>query len=203
MTGAAAKRMAPADTPGSASRWEALFGCPAPQRLCSLVEQAVAWREQVLLHGDVPTTIAHDLQLAAEHALQRRGVNQQPDQSSLSAAVSFPGPALHHDGVGDASPPDASGATPTRPPTRAGAASRTRALPPAASQLLPGSQLIKAHGGRNHVVGVEADGFRYEGELFSSLSAIAKHITGTHWNGLLFFGLRKRRSYPPAPRRHG
>ncbi|RYE66769.1 MAG: DUF2924 domain-containing protein [Oxalobacteraceae bacterium] len=81
--------------------------------------------------------------------------------------------------------------------------SASRALPPAASQLLPGSQLIKAHGGRNHVVDVEADGFRYEGELFTSLSAIAKHITGTHWNGLLFFGLRKRRSYPPTPRRHG
>lgn len=203
MTGAAAKRIAPADTPGSASRWEALFGCPPPQRLPGLVEQAVAWREQVLLHGDVPATIAHDLQLAVEHALLRRGVSQQSDQSSSSAAVPVPAPALHHDGAGDASPPDASAATSTRQPSRAGAASRTRALPPAASQLLPGSQLIKAHGGRNHIVGVEAGGFRYEGELFSSLSAIAKHITGTHWNGLLFFGLRKRRSYPPTPRRHG
>lgn len=203
MTGAAAKRIAPADTPGSATRWEALFGGPAPHRLPGLVEQAVAWREQMLLHGDVPATIAHDLQLAAEHALQRRGVSHQPDQSSLSAAVSVPEPALHHDGVVDASRPDASGATPNRQPTRTGAASRTCALPPAASQLLPGSQLIKAHGGRNHVVDVEADGFRYEGELFTSLSAIAKHITGTHWNGLLFFGLRKRRSYPPTPRRHG
>ncbi|MES3055611.1 DUF2924 domain-containing protein [Sphingomonas faeni] len=203
MTEAAEKRIAPADTPGSVSRWEALFECPAPQRLPGVVEQAVAWRDQVLLHGDIPATIAHDLQLAAEHALQRRGVNRQPNLSSLSAAVSVPAPALHHDGVGDASPADALGATSTRQPTRAGAASRARALPPAASQLLPGSQLIKAHGGRNHVVGVEADGFRYEGELFSSLSAIAKHITGTHWNGLLFFGLRKRRSYPPTPRRHG
>lgn len=195
----AAKRIAYADTSGSAACWEALFGCPAPQRLPSLVEQAVAWREQVLLHGDVPATIAHDLQLAAEHVLQRRGVDQQPDPSSVSTAASDL--ALRHDGVGDTSPADAAGATPTRQPNRATAT--PRALPPAASQLLPGSQLIKAHGGRNHVVRVEADGFRYEGALFSSLSAIAKHITGTHWNGLLFFGLRKRRSYPPTPRRHG
>lgn len=96
----------------------------------------------------------------------------------------------------------ANAASPSQP-LRAGATGRTGALPPAASQLLPGSQLIKVHGGRNHIVAVEAEGFRYEGELFSSLSAIAKHITGTHWNGLLFFGLRKRRSYPPKPRRHG
>ncbi len=198
MTGAAAaKRIAYADTPGSTSRWEALFGCPAPQRLPSLVEQTVAWREQVLLHGDVPATIAYDLQLAAEHVLQRRAANLQPHQSMLPADAL----ALRHDGVGDASPADAAEANPTRQEIRASAT--PCALPPAASQLLPGSQLIKAHGGRNHVVAVEADGFRYEGELFGSLSAVAKHITGTHWNGLLFFGLRKRRSYPPTPRRHG
>lgn len=201
MTGAAAKQMPHPVTLDSASRWKALFGCPAPQRLPGLVEQGVAWREQVLLHGDVPATIAHDLQLAAEHALQRRGVDTQPQQSMPSVPV--PAPALHHDRVSDASPPHAAGATSAHQPTPARNTPRTRALPPAASQLLPGSQLIKAHGGRNHVVAVEADGFRYEGALFSSLSAIAKHITGTHWNGLLFFGLRKRRSYPPTPRRHG
>jgi hypothetical protein len=202
MTGAAAKQIAPANTSGSASRWEALFGCPAPQRLPGLVEQAVAWHEQVLRHGDVTATIAHDLQLAAEHALQRRGVNPPPDQSTSPDAAALV-PALHRDGVGDASPPNAVGAAKIRQPTRARDTQHTPALPPAASQMLPGSQLIKAHGGRNHVVVVEADGFRYEGALFSSLSAIAKHITGTHWNGLLFFGLRKRRSYLPTPRRHG
>jgi hypothetical protein len=53
------------------------------------------------------------------------------------------------------------------------------------------------------VVQVETDGFRYEGASFPSLSAVAKHITGTHWNGLLFFGLRKRRTYPAKPRSHG
>jgi len=34
-------------------------------------------------------------------------------------------------------------------------------------------------------------GFEYGGERFASLSAIAKKITGTKWNGLLFFGLTK------------
>lgn len=37
---------------------------------------------------------------------------------------------------------------------------------------------------------VEADGFRYEGRRYRSLSAIAQAATGTRWNGPRFFGLR-------------
>lgn len=202
--------------PTAAARWEALFGCPAPQRLPSLVEQAVAWREQVLLHGDVSPAIAHDLQLAAEHVLQQRGLAPAGDQpprvvdvmvtgaaGDERASTSAVAPAVAIYVPAAASPVPLARAA-SVPVPAAATPRRTRAapLPPAASQLLPGSQLVKAHGGRNHIVTVEVDGFRYEGELFSSLSAVAKHITGTHWNGLLFFGLRKRRTYPPKPRRH-
>ena len=196
---ATAKPPAVASGSESASRWQALFGCPVPHRLPSLVEQAIAWREQVELHGDVPAAIAHDLQLATEHALQRRGVCQPPSapQSADSQSSITPDVAA----VADVPSQTPAGVTLTAPLTRRVTA-RADVLPPAASQLLPGSQLIKAYGGRNHVVAVEADGFRYNGELFSSLSAIAKHITGTHWNGLLFFGLRKRRTYPPKHRRN-
>jgi hypothetical protein len=87
-------------------------------------------------------------------------------------------------------------------------ASRRRALrvpqpmPPATSQLMVGARLVKVHGGVTHVVDVTAEGMRYDGQLFASLSAVAKHITGTHWNGLLFFGLRRRKTYPPT-RAHG
>ena len=197
---ATAKPPAVASGSESASRWQALFGCPVPHRLPSLVEQAIAWREQVLLYGDVPAAIAHDLQLATEHALQLRGVCQPPSapQSADSQNSIMPDVAT----VADVPSQTPAGGTLTAPLTRRVTA-RAGVLPPAASQLLPGSQLIKAYGGRNHVVAVEADGFRYDGELFSSLSAVAKHITGTHWNGLLFFGLRKRRAYPPKPRRNG
>jgi Protein of unknown function (DUF2924) len=41
------------------------------------------------------------------------------------------------------------------------------------------------------MVRVLDDGFEYDGRRFSSLSAIAKEITGTKWNGFLFFGLAK------------
>ncbi|HCB75095.1 MAG TPA: hypothetical protein DEP91_02815 [Sphingomonas bacterium] len=185
-------------TADAVARWEALFDCSAPSRLPHLMDRAIAWREQVLAHGDIAPAIAHDLQLAAEHArAQRRGEAGSPE--GLDAPVpaiadrlsTIPLPAASADQVPIQRTP--------KPAHRA----RATPLPPAASQLLPGSQLIKAYGGRNHVVAVEPGGFRYEGVLFASLSAIAKHITGTHWNGLLFFGLRKRRTYPAKPRRHG
>ena len=38
---------------------------------------------------------------------------------------------------------------------------------------------------------VLADGFEYEGERYKSLTAVAKAVTGKHWNGFHFFGLRK------------
>ncbi len=36
-----------------------------------------------------------------------------------------------------------------------------------------------------------AKGFEYEGEVYRSLSAIAKAVTGSHWNGYLFFNVPK------------
>jgi Protein of unknown function (DUF2924) len=41
-------------------------------------------------------------------------------------------------------------------------------------------------------VKVLQDGFEYQGRHYRSLSAIARQVTGTRWNGLLFFGLTKR-----------
>ena len=43
-------------------------------------------------------------------------------------------------------------------------------------------------------VTVRVDGFEYEGRVHPSLSAVAKAITGTHWNGFLFFGLTKKKA---------
>jgi hypothetical protein len=56
---------------------------------------------------------------------------------------------------------------------------------------MPGSVLIKEYKGRTIIVHVLDSGFEYDGKRFTSLSAIAKAITGTKWNGLLFFGLTK------------
>jgi hypothetical protein len=56
---------------------------------------------------------------------------------------------------------------------------------------MPGSIIVKEFKNRSIVVTVLDNGFEWEGRKFASLSAIAKVVTGTKWNGLLFFGLTK------------
>src|SRR5579871_5926706 len=58
---------------------------------------------------------------------------------------------------------------------------------------MSGSILVKEYQGNTLVVHVLDRGFEYDGRRFGSLSAIAKDITGTKWNGFLFFGLTKER----------
>ncbi len=53
-----------------------------------------------------------------------------------------------------------------------------------------GSVLRRIHGGRTHEVTVRDRGFEYSGQIYSSLSAVARAITGTNWNGYSFFGCK-------------
>lgn len=55
-----------------------------------------------------------------------------------------------------------------------------------------GTVLRRNVDGREHLVVVEEAGFRYEGGVYRSLSAVAKVIMGTSWNGFVFFGLGER-----------
>jgi hypothetical protein len=54
----------------------------------------------------------------------------------------------------------------------------------------PGTVLTRMYRGRRISVTVQRQGFEHDGQTYRSLSAIAKHVTGSHWNGHLFFGLR-------------
>lgn len=54
---------------------------------------------------------------------------------------------------------------------------------------LPGTVITRHYQGRLLQVKVLAYGFEFEGERFKSLSAVAKKITGAHWNGFRFFNL--------------
>lgn len=56
----------------------------------------------------------------------------------------------------------------------------------------PGTLLTRRVGDRQIVVKVLKDGFEYDSRRYRSLSAIAREVTGTRWNGLLFFGLAER-----------
>ena len=53
-----------------------------------------------------------------------------------------------------------------------------------------GARLIRQWQGAEHHVVVLADGFEWQGRRYQSLSAVARAITGTRWNGPAFFGLR-------------
>jgi Protein of unknown function (DUF2924) len=53
-----------------------------------------------------------------------------------------------------------------------------------------GTVLVRDHQGRRHTVTVEPEGYVWDGTAYSSLSAIARAITGTTWSGPRFFGLK-------------
>ena len=56
-----------------------------------------------------------------------------------------------------------------------------------------GTRLIREWEGVEHTVTVLKDGFDWQGQRFKSLSAVAREISGTRWNGYRFFGLRERK----------
>ena len=68
-------------------------------------------------------------------------------------------------------------------------AAATRSRLPAPRKLTPGTRLVRDWHGVGHTVTVLEQGFAYAGKQWRSLSAIAKAITGAHWNGPRFFGL--------------
>ena len=57
-----------------------------------------------------------------------------------------------------------------------------------------GTRLVREYQRIEHTVTVLTDGYEWEGRPYRSLSAIARAITGTRWNGLVFFGLKSQRS---------
>jgi hypothetical protein len=58
---------------------------------------------------------------------------------------------------------------------------------------IAGTRLIREYQGVEHSVTVLHEGYEYGGRPYQSLSAIARAITGTRWNGWTFFGLKNRR----------
>ena len=69
-------------------------------------------------------------------------------------------------------------------------------------RIKPGTKLIREWNGKVHTVVALEKGFEHNGQRYASLSKIAREITGSHWSGPLFFGLKKRPT-PPGVSRHG
>jgi hypothetical protein len=57
--------------------------------------------------------------------------------------------------------------------------------------LKPGGRLIREWNGVTHVVDVVEGGFLWKGQRYTSLSPIARAITGARWSGPRFFGLKR------------
>jgi Protein of unknown function (DUF2924) len=62
---------------------------------------------------------------------------------------------------------------------------RDRRLPPVDRSI------ERSYRGKQLVVTVRENGFEYNGQLYASLSSVARQITGTRWNSFQFFGLRE------------
>ena len=61
-------------------------------------------------------------------------------------------------------------------------------------RIKPGTRLVREWGGASHHVLVLESGFHYRERRYTSLSQVARDITGAHWSGPRFFGLRAKAS---------
>ena len=73
--------------------------------------------------------------------------------------------------------------------------------PPATPLPRTGTILVREWQGATHHVTMVDDGFLWNGEIYRSLSRIARAITGTTWNGPRFFGMREAKSKASENRR--
>jgi hypothetical protein len=64
---------------------------------------------------------------------------------------------------------------------------------PTNDRPISATRLIREYQGVEHCITVRDDDFEYQGRPYKSLSAIARAITGTQWNGVVFFGLKSGR----------
>ena len=121
----------------------------------------IAWRMQALAEGDLPERSRHIRERAREIA----------NDADLRTRAPAPGKRTAIDD-----------------------SRRTKTMqvdvPTDARLPMPGTLLTREYRGRTIQVRVLPSGFDYQGAVYRSLSAVAKAITGAHWNGYLFFGLK-------------
>ena len=115
----------------------------------------------------------------------RRLFHTEPPKLSrdlLVRAIGYRRQEMKHGGLGNA--------TRRKLQTIAKALRSTGRVGPTPSlSLKPGARLVREWHGRTHTVTVTDEGFEYAGANYTSLTTIAKKITGAHWSGPRFFGL--------------
>lgn len=115
--------------------------------------------------------IAWRMQAAAEGGLSERARARAAELAALAKPRQRPTAAAHAEADAVLGGKDGGG----------------EALPP------EGACLRRMYKGREIVVTIHRKGVEYDGRMYRSLTAVAKAVTGSSWNGRLFFGMRQRR----------
>jgi Protein of unknown function (DUF2924) len=134
----------------------------------TLFELRAEWRR--LQRMQPPKTLSRDLLL--------RGIAYKIQERALGG---LPNSLLRKIGGGQ---PDAS------------TGNRRLAAPPVV--IKPGTRLVREWHGVTHTVLIQADGVEWRGKRYKSLSVVAREITGAHWSGPRFFGLRSSKAAADA-----
>jgi len=145
-------------------KWQQVFKESAKSRNKRYLIKRIAYRIQELVDGGLSERAKRRIEELAKDAPLRQRAPRAKAGTKESAA-----------------------ATPTKTAVELKAARDPR-LPPV------GSTIRKMHKNTEHVVRVRADGFEYRERKYTSLSAIAKVISGQVWNGFGFFGLLAKKA---------
>lgn len=146
-----------------------VFGEPTRSGHKDYLVKRIAWRLQAQEMGDLPSRA---VAASAGVGLSRRA-RRRADQLANDADLRSTAPKVKADD-------GQSGIT-----TQAAVAFDHDPRIP-----MPGSIITRHYKGREIAVKVRPKGFEFEGEVYRSLSAVAKAVTGKHWNGYHFFKLR-------------
>jgi hypothetical protein len=123
----------------------------------------IAWQVQLIAEGVFAREAIERARALAKEIARDTDLRTRPPKSPRPAAQEEPTITM-------------------RVPTR-----RDDRVPP------PGAVLVRRFKGHDYRVTVMPVGFEYDGGHYRSLSAVAHAITGSHWNGMFFFGLANRR----------
>jgi hypothetical protein len=152
-------------------RFAAVFGEPTNAQHKTWLIKRIAWRLQALAQGDLSERARQRAAELANDADLRLSPPKPPRPQSAEHAL----------------PPN--GQVPDAPAPAAPAPAAW--VPPDGRLPLPGSVLTRLYKGQQLQVTILHQGFAFQGQVYGSLSAVAKAITGSHCNGFLFFRLRQ------------
>lgn len=140
-----------------------VFGQPSPSRHRERLVRRIAWKIQALAEGDLTERARRRAEEIANDGDLRIRI---PSSRPMAPVIDVPAMAMA--------------------PEPKTAAAQQQNLP------RPGMVITKNYHGRQLRVVVRETGFEFEDQRFGSLSAVARHITGTQWNGNRFFGIASK-----------